>query len=77
MREIAGFILIFALITLAFKAAVMLLILAGLLFRTMQTIALLLLGGVLTGFSTYPLAATAIMAILLVVSLCLKRSAQH
>jgi hypothetical protein len=77
MREIAGLILLYALVMTAIKAAVMLLILAGLLFRTQQTIALLALGGIMTAFCTYPLVATAITATLLAVSLWFKRNAQR
>ena len=73
MREIAGFILLFALVTAAIKAAVLLLLLAGLIFRTPQTIGLILFCGVTTGFCTYPLAASAITASLLAISLWFKR----
>jgi hypothetical protein len=73
MREFAGILLLFALVTMAIKAAVMLLILAGLIFRTSQTLGLIALCAILTGFCTYPLAATAITATLIALSLWLKR----
>lgn len=73
MREVAGFFLLFALVTMAFQAALMLLIVAGLIFRPHQTVGLLAISAILTGFGTYPLAATAITVTLIAMSLWLKR----
>ncbi len=47
------------------KAAIIALVIAGLIFRTQQTIGLLALGGLITLVGTYPLIGSGLVAILI------------
>lgn len=51
------------------KAVIVALVVAGLIFRTQQTIGLLLLGGLLTLIATYPPVGFGIVAILIVMAI--------
>ncbi|OQW74777.1 MAG: hypothetical protein BVN32_12555 [Proteobacteria bacterium ST_bin14] len=55
------------------KAIIILLFLAGLIFRTKETVGLIIVLVVLGGFATYPLIVTAITATLLAVGFYFKR----
>lgn len=51
------------------KAAIVALIIAGLIFRTQQTIGLLAFGGLITLVGTYPLIGLGLVALLLVAAI--------
>ena len=63
--------LMFALLLTAIKAAVLLLILAGLIFRTKETAGLSLLFGMVKLFMTFPWPTTGV-AVLILAVVCLK-----
>lgn len=69
MREFLAVILLAALLTVAMKIAVVLLILAGLIFRTHETVGLIMILAIFAGFRVHPgigfAIATAIAAIAL------------
>ena len=54
MKEIVTFVLLAALLAAAFKIAIVLLILAGLLFRTKETVGLIAILAVVAGFNAHP-----------------------
>lgn len=54
MREILTFFLLVALLAVAFKIALVLLFLAGLIFRTKETVGLLAILAIFAGFSAHP-----------------------
>jgi hypothetical protein len=71
--QIIGTLFMIVLVAAAFKAALLLLVIAGLIFRTKETIGLLLLGWLLVGFAAYPLPTLGGAVLLLCLSLYLKR----
>jgi hypothetical protein len=73
MREIIAFFLLAALLAVAFKIAVLLLLLAGLIFRTEATISLLVISAIIAGFVTHPIIGIALLATALTTSLYFKR----
>lgn len=54
MREILTFCLLAALLVVAFKIVIALLFLAGLIFRTTETVGLLAILAIFAGFSAHP-----------------------
>lgn len=58
-------ILLVALVIYAFQLAVILLLLAGLIFRTKETVGLILILAVFAGFSAYPLVGCGLVVALL------------
>lgn len=73
MAQLLGIILLIGLAVFALKLAILFFLLAGLIFRTKETIGLILIFAILAGFRTYPLPCIAIIAVLLPVSIYLKR----
>lgn len=73
MREIIGFFLLAALLAFAFKIAIVLLVVAGLIFRTEQTIGLIAILAIFAGFSAHPVIGIGLAVLLLGVSLYFKR----
>ena len=71
--QVVGYILLVGLAIFAIKLALIFLLLAGLIFRTKETVGLLLLGAILYGFKAYPLISVGLAAVLLGVSLYFKR----
>jgi hypothetical protein len=65
VAQILGLILLVALFIYAFQLALILLILAGLIFRTKETVGLLLILAIFAGFAAYPLMGTGMLAALL------------
>lgn len=64
--QIVGLILLVALLIYAFQLAVILLLLAGLIFRTKETVGLLLILAIFAGFAAYPVIGFALLAALLI-----------
>ena len=73
MKEIVTFLLLAALLTVAIKAAIMLLLLAGLIFRTKETVGLIAIMAVFAGFSAHPGIGVAMLVIAVATSLFFKR----
>lgn len=73
MREIIAFFLLAALLTLALKIALGLLLLAGLIFRTRETLGLLMIGGILTAFAAHPLISVGLLVTTLLVGRYFKK----
>jgi len=73
MREIIAFFLLAALFAVAFKIAVLLLLLAGLIFRTEVTIGLLAISAIIAGLVAHPVIGIALLATALSTSLYFKR----
>jgi len=65
MAQILAVILLVALFIYAFQLALILLILAGLIFRTKETVGLLLILAIFAGFAAYPLIGSGLLAALL------------
>lgn len=61
----------------ALKVAILLLFLAGLIFRTKKTIGLILILAIFAGFRAHPFICIAIIAVLLSVSLYFKRKEKN
>lgn len=72
MAQIIGAIIAIVLLATAFKIALILLVVAGLIFRTKETVGLLAIGWIIVGFSAHPLIGIGIVALLLSISLCFK-----
>lgn len=64
MREFVTFILLAAMLTVALKIAVVLLFLAGLIFRTHETIGLIVILAIFAGFREHPGIGFAIVAVI-------------
>lgn len=60
MWQFLGYLMLFGLLMTTAKIAIILLILAGLIFRTKETVGVLVIGGILTAFSNYPWTVTLI-----------------
>lgn len=76
MGRVATFLLVLALVSLAIKAiaiGIVLLVLAGLIFRTKETVGLLVFGGIITAFQAHPLITTCIVGGLLALGAYAKR----
>lgn len=71
MWQFLGLVLLFFLFMYAFYAAVILLIIAGLIFRTKETLGLLVLGAIIS----HPLIGGGVFVLLLLVNQYLKRKA--
>lgn len=69
MREFITFILLAALLTVALKIAVILLILAGLIFRTHETVGLIIILAVFAGFRAHPGIGFAMLTVLAIIAL--------
>lgn len=69
MREFAGVLILFALVTMAFQAALMLLVVAGLIFRTKETLFLLLVGGLINLVSAYPAVGFGLLGLFIVMAI--------
>jgi hypothetical protein len=75
MGRVAIFVLVLATISLVAKAiaiGIVLLVVAGLIFRTKETIGLLLLSGVFAAFQAYPIMTTCIVGGLVALGLYTK-----
>ena len=73
MPQLLGVILLIGLAVFAFKVAILLLFLAGLIFRTKETVGLIAILAVIAGFSAHPLIGIGIIAVLVPISLYFKR----
>ena len=73
MREIIAIMLLAALLTVTLKIAFVFLILAGLIFRTQETVGLLMIGGILTGFAAHPLIGIGLLVTTLLVGRYFKK----
>ena len=69
MGRIILFLLVFGAVVTAFKLAILALVLAGLIFRTKETIGLLLLGVTFTLISKYPLIGWPLLATVVIVAI--------
>lgn len=76
MREIIVFFALVALLTIAIKAALVLLILAGLIFRTKETVGLLLIFAIIGGFAAHPLIGCGLLVGSVAISLFFKHKEQ-
>ncbi|WP_294275315.1 hypothetical protein [uncultured Sphingomonas sp.] len=65
MGKLFGFLLVLAMAIVAIKLAIALLILAGLIFRTKETIGLLLVLSAWAVFKAYPMISIGIVAVLI------------
>ena len=73
MWKILGWLLLAALVLAALKLAIIVLILAGLIFRPRETVGLLMIGGILTGFAAHPLIGTGLLVTTLLVGWYIKK----
>lgn len=64
MRELIAVILLAALLTVALKIALVFLILAGLIFRTNETVGLIVILAIFAGFRAHPGVGFAIVAVI-------------
>ncbi len=69
MREIIAFFLLAALLTQALKIALVFLFLAGLIFRTNETVGLIVILAIVAGFRAHPGIEFAIVAVLTAIGL--------
>lgn len=72
--RLALVVIAFSLAITAIKAVIAGLVVAGLIFRTQQTIGLLALGGLLTLIATFPLVGVSLVLILIVIVIAKKAS---
>jgi mannose/fructose/N-acetylgalactosamine-specific phosphotransferase system component IIC len=72
MWQFLGVFVFASLLVFAAKLAILLLVIAGLIFRTKETIGLLLLGGTITAFTAHPMIGIGIAGTLLAISLFFK-----
>lgn len=72
MWRAIGFLMIVGLVVTVFKLALFLLVVAGLIFRTKETVGLLLLVGVMAASAAHPLIGTGLALVLLTISLYFK-----
>lgn len=73
MWQVLAFFAVFGLLVVTAKIAILVLILAGLIFRTRETVALLIVGGILTAFTNHPWIVTGVIVTLLSISYYYKR----
>lgn len=73
MWQVIAILLLAALLMAAFKIAIILLVVAGLIFKTKETVGLLAIGGVMNLFMLHPLAGVIGTAALLSLGAYLKR----
>ena len=68
MREILTILLLAALLTVALKVALILLILAGLIFRTRETVGLIVILAIFAGFRVHPGIGFTIVAVIVAIA---------
>jgi hypothetical protein len=73
MKEVVTFILLAALLTVAIKVAIVLLFLAGLIFRTKETVGLIAILAAIAGFNAHPALGVVIIIVLIAASMHLKK----
>lgn len=73
MWRVLGFLALVGLVVTVFKLAIILLVVAGLIFRTKETVGLLLLLAVMAGFAAHPLIGTGLGLVLLAICLYYKK----
>lgn len=73
MKEIITFFLLAALLAFALKIAIILLFLAGLIFRTKETIGLIAIMAAIAGFNAHPAIGVIIIIVLIAASMHLKK----
>ena len=73
MQNIILVLLAIALLGAVFKVAIILLVLAGLIFRTKETVGLLMIGALWAGFKAQPLIGIGLIVLALAISLFFKR----
>lgn len=73
MWQLLAFLAVVFLLMLAFKIAIILLVIAGLIFRTKETVGLLLVGALLNAFVYAPIITTCASVALLCIGAYLKR----
>lgn len=69
MQQVIGLIIILAIGIVAIKVAIALLVLAGLIFRTKETIGLLAICGIFAGFSAHPGIGFGILGLVAIIAL--------
>ncbi len=69
MARIVGALIAFALVFAIFKLVIIALVVAGLIFRTKETIFLLLIGGLLSLIAAFPVAGLGLLAIIVVAAI--------
>lgn len=77
MWQVLAFFAVFGLLVVTAKIAILVLILAGLIFRTQQTIGLLLFGALLTAFTNHPWIVTGVVVPLLWIGYRAKRKEEE
>lgn len=73
MAQLIGALLLIAVAIVAVKVAILLLLLAGLIFRTKETIGLITVLAIFAGFSAHPALGAGLLALAILVSLYFKR----
>jgi hypothetical protein len=72
MPQLIGIILLIGFAMFAFQVAILLLLLAGLIFRTKETVGLIAILAIIAGFTAQPLIATGVVIVLIAISLYFK-----
>lgn len=73
MVQFIGFLMLIAVAVVAFKLAILLLLLAGLIFRTKETVGLITILAIFAGFSAHPAIGAGLLILAILVSLYFKR----
>lgn len=73
MWQLLGFIALVAVAVFAIKLAILLLLLAGLVFRTKETVGLITILAIFAGFSAHPALGAGLLVLAILVSLYFKR----
>ena len=77
MGQVIAAILLIVAIAVAFKIAIILLVLAGLIFRTKETIVLLAIGGLITLLSRHPMIGLAVIGAGIIAALTLRTRSRN
>lgn len=72
MPQLIGIILLIGFAMFALQVAILLLLLAGLIFRTKETVGLIAILAIIAGFTAQPLIATGVVIVLIAISLYFK-----
>lgn len=73
MPQVLGFLLLVGLAIVAIKLALLFLLLAGLIFRTKETVGLITILAIFAGFSAHPALGAGLLVLAILVSLHFKR----
>lgn len=72
MPQLLGMLLLAALAIYALQLAIVVVIIAGFIFRPRQTLGFFLICGIITGFTAHPLIGVTMLAVLVAISLYFK-----